>query len=295
MELYKYEVFLKVVEYGSMSRAAMHCNYSQSAVSQIISSLEKELKVTLLNRTQTGIQLTSEGLKMLPYFEGLKEAGDALYSQSEMLRGIESGHIRIGTFSSISCHLLASALKEFKKEHPNFTIEIKEGDNMAIESWLMQDKVDFGFIDAPSLQGFEEIPIYKDPFVAVVSPDSKYADYDIIPLELFEDAPMVLFDEGTKKEAMGILFKNKIKPKVEFTSRDDRFILSLIENNVCMGFMGQLILERMPYNVISKPTDPQFYRDIILTLRDKESASIATRKFVDFITDYSNQLKTAKK
>lgn len=39
----KYSIFLKVAELGSMSKAAMHCNYSQSAVSQIINSLEDEL------------------------------------------------------------------------------------------------------------------------------------------------------------------------------------------------------------------------------------------------------------
>ena len=54
----KYAVFLKVAELGSMSKAAMHCNYSQSAVSQIISSLEDELQMTLLNRSQSGVTLT---------------------------------------------------------------------------------------------------------------------------------------------------------------------------------------------------------------------------------------------
>ena len=57
----KYTMFLKVIELGSMSKAAAECNYSQSAVSQIISSLEKELQLTLLNRSQTGIWLTSDG------------------------------------------------------------------------------------------------------------------------------------------------------------------------------------------------------------------------------------------
>lgn len=57
----KYAVFLKVTELGSMSKAAMHCNYSQSAVSQIISSLEDELQMTLLNRSQSGVTLTASG------------------------------------------------------------------------------------------------------------------------------------------------------------------------------------------------------------------------------------------
>ncbi len=114
----KYAVFLKVAELGSMSKAAMHCNYSQSAVSQIISSLEDELQMTLLNRSQSGVTLTASGEQMLPYIRHLRDAADAVNEQAAKLKGLEVGHIRIGTFSSVSCHVLAPVLKEFKAVHP---------------------------------------------------------------------------------------------------------------------------------------------------------------------------------
>ena len=57
MKKSKYEVFMKIIEYGSLSRAAMYCNYSQSAVSQIVASLEEELGVTLLNRNHAGVSM----------------------------------------------------------------------------------------------------------------------------------------------------------------------------------------------------------------------------------------------
>ena len=86
----KYTMFLKVIELGSMSKAAAECNYSQSAVSQIISSLEKELQLTLLNRSQTGIWLTSDGKYMLPYIEALSNAEQNIYKQASKLKGVES-------------------------------------------------------------------------------------------------------------------------------------------------------------------------------------------------------------
>ena len=60
-----------------------------------------------------------------------------------------------------------------------------------------------------------------------------------------------LYDEGSQKEAMGIFRKNKIIPRVEYTSRDDNLILSLIENSLCIGYMGQLILTKNSYRVVS--------------------------------------------
>lgn len=74
MKKSKYEVFVKVVELGSLSRAADYCNYSQSAVSQIVSSIENELGITLLNRNHAGVWLTSDGEQLLPHIHNLSNA-----------------------------------------------------------------------------------------------------------------------------------------------------------------------------------------------------------------------------
>ena len=286
MNYSKYEVFLKVVEFGSMSQAATYCNYSQSAVSQIVSSLEQELKVTVLKRSQTGIQLTSDGNHLLPYIQELSRAEERVYVESDKLRGVETGNIRLGTFSSVACYILVPILTKFKKAYPNINIEVREGDNLQIESWLSEGSVDLGFIDAPAPTGFDTIDIYTDPFVAVMSNDREFTKLKKVPLKTFEETPMVLFNEGTKKEAAGLLHKQKIKPKVEYVSRDDSMILSLIENDLCIGYMGRLIINRTRYNVTYRYTDPQFERKIVLALRDMEKANSATKKLIDFISEH---------
>lgn len=73
---------------------------------------------------------------------------------------------------------------------------------------------------------------------------------------------------------------------MEYTSRDDNLILSLIENGLCIGYMGQLVLNKTPYHVVSRPTDPQVYRDIVLAVRSIENAPPATAHLIDFIRDY---------
>lgn len=286
MSYSKYEVFLQVVQLGSMSRAAVRCNYSQSAVSQIISSLEKELQLTLLVRNANGIVLTTEGSHMLPYIQKLRDAEAELYEQSSRLLGVETGHVRIGTFSSVSCHILSPIIRDFKLQHPHISIEIREGDNYSIESWLLKNEVDVGFIDLPGISGFEVIPVCRDPLLAVVSQESPYASMDTVPLKIFETEPMVLFDEDTKKEAQGILQQAKVTPRVEYTSRDDNFIMSLIENNLCMGLMGKLVLTKSSYHVVGIPTEPQFYRDIVFTMRNRNVASAAAKKFIDFFEEH---------
>ena len=177
--------------------------------------------------------------------------------QAAKLKGLEISHVRIGTFSSVSCHVLAPVLKEFKAVYSSISIEIREADDAGVTAMLMRNEIDFGFADAPVPRGFDSFLIRRDPFLAVVEENSPLAAMDTIPLSTFQHEPTILCDEGSQKEATGIFRRNKITPRVEYTSRDDNLILSLIENGLCIGYMGQLVLNKTPYHVVSRPTDPR--------------------------------------
>ena len=66
MELSKYEVFLKTVELGNITRAADVLGYTQPAVSRVITDLEREWGIPLLIRSRGGVKLTTEGQQLLP-------------------------------------------------------------------------------------------------------------------------------------------------------------------------------------------------------------------------------------
>ena len=123
----RYQVFVKVVETGSFTRTAEALGYTQSAVSQMIKALEEELGVTLLLRTRTGVVLTREGELLLPYIRDVANAHRALTERAADFRGLQSGTIRIGTFTSISSRLLPPVMKRFKEAHPNIRFEQQQG------------------------------------------------------------------------------------------------------------------------------------------------------------------------
>ena len=66
MSIQKYIAYLKTIETGSITRAAAQLGYTQSAVSRMIADLEKSWGVTLLTRNRSGIEISSEGLMLLP-------------------------------------------------------------------------------------------------------------------------------------------------------------------------------------------------------------------------------------
>ena len=70
-----------------------------------------------------------------------------LMMQIEDLHDIQSGIIRIGTFSSVATHWLPYMIKFFKQDYPGIDFELLLGDYTEIESWIIQGRVDFGFYD----------------------------------------------------------------------------------------------------------------------------------------------------
>ena len=118
MNILKYMAFIKTVDCGSFTRAAEILNYSQSGISRMIGDLEKEWKVALLERSRTGVKLTSDGTKLLPYARSVCEEYQKLQMQIDDLNGLQSGLIRIGTISSIATHWLPNIIAEFQKKIP---------------------------------------------------------------------------------------------------------------------------------------------------------------------------------
>ena len=127
MQPLKYLAFLKTVEYGSFTRAAERLNYSQSGVSRMISDLEREWNLTLLERNRSGVKLTSDGSQLLPFVKNLCQSYEELQTQVDSLHGVQSGIIRIGTISSIATHWLPNIIRAFQKDYPGIDYELLLG------------------------------------------------------------------------------------------------------------------------------------------------------------------------
>lgn len=135
--LQKYMAFVKTAAYGSFTQAARKLNYSQSGISRMIGDLESEWNVTLLERGRAGVRLTAEGEQLLPYAQSLCGEYEKLQMQVDALNGLQSGLIRIGTFSSVATHWLPKVIQEFQKDYPNIDYELLLGDYREIEQWIV--------------------------------------------------------------------------------------------------------------------------------------------------------------
>ena len=283
MNLQKYLSFVKTVEYGSFTKAAEILNYTQSGISRMIADLEKEWNITLLERSKYGIKPTCDGMKLLPYAQNLCAEFDKLKMQIDEINGLDSGLIRIGTFSSVATHWLPNIIKEFQKDYPNIDYELLLGDYTEIEEWIHTGRVDCGFLRLPTHHEFETIFLHQDKLMAIIPEHHPFRDSDTFPVSALCDAPFMLLEKGSKAEISEIFERNDLTPNVKFTTWDDYAIMSMVENGLGIAILPELILKRIPYKIISKELDVPAYRDIGLALKSKKNASLAVKKFLDYL------------
>lgn len=108
----RYKALLKVVEVGSYTKATEILGYTQPALSQMISSLEKEISITLLYRSRYGVRLTPEGERLFPTIKKTVQQYKELQQLEDEIKNLDNGLVRIGTVSSVSCHWLPDIIQK---------------------------------------------------------------------------------------------------------------------------------------------------------------------------------------
>ncbi|MEG2338567.1 MAG: LysR family transcriptional regulator [Clostridium sp.] len=283
LNLQKYIAFVKTVEYGSFTKAAEILNYSQSGISRMINDLEKEWNLVLLIRNKTGVKLTSAGTKLLPHAKRVVEEYENLQMEAAELNGLQSGLIRIGTFSSIATHWLPKIIKEFQKDYPSIEYELLLGDYNEIEEWIVTGRVDCGFLRLPTNHSFDTIFLDEDKLLAVLPENHPLTRYDKVPVTELCSDPFMLLQKGSNLEISKIFENQGLKPNVHFTTWDDYAIMSMVESGLGIGILPELILKRTPYNIVSRELDIDAYRQIVFAMQNEKTSSLAVKRFISYL------------
>lgn len=120
-------------------------------------------------------------------------------------------------------------------------------------------------------------------FMAIIPENHYLADCEKFPVTALCDEPFMLLEKGAKAEVSEIFEKSNLTPKVHFTTWDDYAIMSMVESELGISILPQLILKRVPYKIIAKELDVPAYRNIGLALKNKNTASLAVKRFMDYL------------
>src|ERR1700743_899089 len=186
MELRELSAFVAVVEEGGMSAASRRLHVSQSALSQTVSALERELGVTLLERASTGVRPTDAGSVLLVEARAVL----ARYHQAVRTMSISSPEssevIRLGIPLELAPDVLPTALAKFAVESPNTQVVPQHLSTAAQITALRSDQLDVGLVrERPAGSEFDAMLVAQEPLGVLISSKvaAQLADSDGLQLD----------------------------------------------------------------------------------------------------------------
>lgn len=280
MSLVKYEILKQVVDLGSLTKAAEALGLTQSGVSHAVQSLETEFGFSLLSRSRSGVKLTDNGERVLTYIRDMLRVQELLKQEVALINGIETGTIRIGTFTSISVQWLPGIIRRFLSQHPNIEVKLFEGDYHEIEEWLLQGEIDFGFVSLPTMDSFRIIPLRQDRMLCVMPPDHPLADQPFVRYGQIANEPFIMPKEGSDYDVRRVLRKGRIKPPVPFQASDDYAIIAMVENGLGISILPEMILQGRTNRIVALELEDQSFRSLGIALNSAKNTAPATKKLI---------------
>src|ERR1700751_126427 len=195
MQIESLKVFCDLAETESFTKAAQINGVTQSAVSQQISSLERQFKSLLIERSKKRFRLTREGQLLYDYSKQIIQTYDALHSKLQEVKDIISGTIRVATIYSIGLHDLPPYIKRFLKEHPTVHVHVEYRRANQVYEDVLGNVVDLGLVAYPTRDAkLELVSLHKDPLVLICHPQHPFAKLKTMKLKAIAGQKFIGFE-----------------------------------------------------------------------------------------------------
>lgn len=286
MDIRKYEVFLAVVDKGSFIKAANELGYTQSGITHMMNSMEKECGFSLFIRSNKGVSLTLEGERVVPTIRHIVETNQSLEGQFDEIRGLKTGKVRVGCFPSVAGAVMPKLFRAFKDMYPDIQLDIAEEDDVRIhENWLMSGFIDVAFITKQSQQSYDWIPYRDDAYVVILHKDHPLAQREsIAPTDLIgENFFMFRSLDGVDKDVSSYFKSLGISIVPTFTSCSDYSTMFMISEGLGVSMQPKIIFDLcapLHPNLVTVPLNPPAVRELGLAVKSLQACPPAVQRFL---------------
>lgn len=281
MDSSKFFALLKAVEFGSLTKAAEELGYTQAGLTHMMNRLEKEIGITLLQRTKSGVKLTPDGEKLLPLIQSFSEQGRELEKAIRNLTENNDAVIRIAAYASITKHWLPMIISNFQKDFPNVRFEIHVSNLDEIYRLVSNSEIDLGFTSKQDILHGDWIHLQNDPLYAVLPPDCGI-ESDNVPVSIFNNKAFFMPTYGFDYDIMNALKHNNVNPLINRTALDDATITSMVSHGLGYTILPKLVLKDMTGKFIAKPIEPYSYRELGILIKSRNTLSSTAQKFINY-------------
>jgi DNA-binding transcriptional LysR family regulator len=192
------EIFCKVVELGSFSKAAKAVFLVQASVSERIASLEKKIGTRLLDRMGRKVIPTAAGELLHKHATLLIEMKETAQLEMEKFLGLEQGEISMGGSTIPGEYILPAIIGRFNKKYPRLLVKLKISDSNDIENRVLTGQLELGVIGSKSTHAnILSQQLWEDKLVLAAPADHPLAHQKAVSLKELRETPFILREEGS--------------------------------------------------------------------------------------------------
>jgi DNA-binding transcriptional LysR family regulator len=277
----------------SFGKAARELGYTQSAVSQQIAHLERQVGQRLVDRPggPRPVDLTDAGRLLLRHADAIVAQIDAAQADMAAFAEGAAGPLRVGIYQSVGARILPGLLRRFKQDWPRVDVSVREETDAAdLLRLLEHGELDLTFADLPLPEGpFEAEEVLRDPYVLLVQAGSELAQRETAPsFRELAGLPLVAWRHVGEPETY---LRGRVPNlNVIFRSDDNGTLVGLVAEGLGVAVVPQLVVNPRNPAYVSLPFGNRIpaRRLAVVTHRDRYK-SAAAEAFIAIAKEVSEQ------
>jgi len=287
-------VLREVLRSGSLSAAAERLSYTQSAVSQQIAALEREVGLRLLERSTRGVRPTQAGRRLAAHAEAVLSQLEAAERELQELAGLGGGNLRLASFASAGSTLLPEAVARFRSRYPAVELTLAEGEPEEIAPRLCAGEFDlallFQFGSGEPLRPYASRlklePLLEDPMYLAVPAGHPLAGRPTVRLKDLAGEALIQTSARTAcaRYVVRAAHAAGFEPRVSFESDDYLTVQGLVAAGVGVALIPRLALNPVRDGVVVRTLSPRPpLRKVIVGLRRDVPPAPAVKPMVELL------------
>jgi len=293
LDLRRLHVLAEVSRRGSFSAAADSLYLSQSAVSQQVATLEREVGMSLLERTSNGPKLTDAGQTLVNHAEAAIARLEEAEQEVAAIAGLEGGELRIASFPTASVGLLTEALSKFTARHPSVRLSVTEAEPEESLPMLRAAEVDlaitFDYTLLPAREDDRDIDrelLLTEAMHLALPRDHPLAASDGVDLADLADEPWLCGVRPSSCAELVVLAGREagFEPRIAFESDEYSVLQGYVAAGLGFTLLPDLALQNLRRDLVVRPIKRQTpERRVWAATRAKGARSKATEAMVDVL------------
>lgn len=295
MDSKKLEILMTAADLGSFTKASEVVGYTQSGLTHMMDALEREIGFPLLQRNHSGIQLTEQGIQLMPAIREFLQANANLENQIKVIAQQKTEVIRIAAYASIAMQWMPEILYRFRRICPEVNVDLRMVDH-ALEPFelLENGQTDVIFASRQNYSCCDWIPLYHEKMYAILPRDYPLKGRTAFPLEEYAGQEFIMpygkFDNDVHAALEPVGVKLNAKP----SRVDDETVIRMVGKGLGVSMMTELMIRGRRDDVVCVPVEPPAIRELGMGTHVKKKETDSIRKLKDCVLDFIRELPKRK-